>query len=221
KIKEIISLGKSSKKREFITVDIINLVFNSLDDIIDTGPIKSLIIRTLKLTSLESENNQIFFTLMTNSKEALELSIRLNAINNVIENINSDIAVRCCEVIQSIFSEFNLNELLPYFKHSNETFTKQGVLQQIILIAFLKELIYKFWKDFIQADNRLWTNDVKIGFVERFFPTGLLVSHAYNSYIFITDEIEVKRQNDKIPSSSSTGIRKSLKRIKKFKEAAN
>ncbi|CAG8535812.1 7408_t:CDS:2, partial [Funneliformis caledonium] len=43
---------------------------------------------------------------------------------------------------------------------------------------------------FLDFTLGLWTNDVKIGFVERFFPTGLLVSHAYNSYIFITDEIE-------------------------------
>src|SRR5205085_2427148 len=54
KIKKIIHLGKSTKKQEFITTDIISSVFTSLDEN-NVIPIKSFITRTLKLVSLKSE----------------------------------------------------------------------------------------------------------------------------------------------------------------------
>ena len=62
----------------------------------------------------------------------------------------------CCEIIQTFFNRFRfngfeLNELLPYFKHSIKLFTNQGeltsVLQQITSIAFLKEFISKYWEN--------------------------------------------------------------------------
>ncbi len=192
KVKEIIYLGKSTIKQEFITADIINLLFNSLYGDDDVIPIRSLITRSLKLIPLESEiqqilykniflrnpfkligiiiekiftteiqqNKQIFFTLMINSEEALYLSIGLNAIHNNI--LNSDTALLCCEIIQSIFNEFEFKELLTHFKHLIKVFAKQedlkqeGLsLQQITLIAFLKNFICKFWMDYIQEDNSL------------------------------------------------------------------
>src|ERR1051325_612429 len=152
KVKEIIHLGKSAKKQEFITADIINLVFISLDNNSDTIPIRSFIKRSLKLIPLESEvrlvlyknlfsrnpfnlmnsiiekifvteyqqDKQIFFTLIKNSEEVLQLSNRLNVINDNIK-IDSNMAEFCCEIIQKIFSRLELNELSPYFHHSIET----------------------------------------------------------------------------------------------------
>ncbi|UZO24840.1 uncharacterized protein OCT59_017134 [Rhizophagus irregularis] len=65
KIKEIIYLGKSGKKQEFITAEIINLVFNSLDDNNnDITPIISFIsfiTRNLKLIPLESDARLILY----------------------------------------------------------------------------------------------------------------------------------------------------------------
>ncbi|CAB5384537.1 unnamed protein product [Rhizophagus irregularis] len=65
KIKEIIYLGKSGKKQEFITAEIINLVFNSLDDNNnDITPIISFIsfiTRNLRLIPLESDVRLILY----------------------------------------------------------------------------------------------------------------------------------------------------------------
>jgi hypothetical protein len=117
-----------------------------------------------KIFNIEiQQNRQIFFTLIKNSEEALQLSIRLKIINDNIININSNIAEFCCEIIQSIFNQFELNELLPYFKHSIESLMKQEnlPLQQIISIAFLKEFINKYCKNYFQEDNSLSKSLVK------------------------------------------------------------
>ncbi|PKC59355.1 hypothetical protein RhiirA1_493118 [Rhizophagus irregularis] len=196
KIKEIIYLGKSANKQEFITTDIINLVFSDLDNNNNIIPITSFITRSLKLISLESEirvtlyrnifsqysfklmndgiiekifeteiqqNEQIFFMIIKNPEEALQLSIRLKTINDNIKDINSNMAEFCCEIIQKIFSKFKLNELLPYFKNSINSLMKQEnlPLQQITLIAFLKEFINKYWKNYFQEDNSLSKSLIK------------------------------------------------------------
>ncbi|RIA97746.1 hypothetical protein C1645_871114 [Glomus cerebriforme] len=201
KIKEMIYLGKSDENQEFITVDIINIVFNSLDNNNDIVPIRTFITRVLDLISLKSEvrlilyknlfsrepfeligiiiekifitehhqNRRIFFKLIKNSKKILKLSNRLNTINNSIKNLNSDMGVLCCEIIQKILYKFGLDELSPYFKHSIESFTNQEdlslqqtfMLQQITSIAFLKEFIYKYWKNYIQEDNSLSKSLIK------------------------------------------------------------
>ncbi|CAB5203320.1 unnamed protein product [Rhizophagus irregularis] len=190
KVKEIINLGKSTKNKEIITTEIINLVFSNLDNNNNEIPITSFIKRSLNLISLESEirltlykhifsqysfklmnngiiekiftteiqqNKQIFFILIKNSKKALQFSIRLKTINDNINDINSNMAWSCCEIIQSIFNQFELSELLPYFKNSIESFTNQEdlLLQQITSIAFLKEFINKYWKNYFQKDNSL------------------------------------------------------------------
>jgi hypothetical protein len=190
KIKEIIYLGKSAKKQEFITTEIINLVFSNLDNKNDIIPITSFITRSLKLISLESkirlilyknifsqysfklmnngiiekifnneiqQNEQIFFILIENPEVALQLAIRLKTINDNINDINSNMAEFCCEIIQSIFNKFELNELVPYFKNSIESLMKQEnlPLQQITSIAFLKEFISKYWKNYFQKENLL------------------------------------------------------------------
>ena len=175
KVKELIQSAKSAKKKE--AIDIIDLVFVSLDNNDDIIPIRSFIKRSLslKLIPLESEarlvlyknlfsgnpfklannliekiffteyqqNKQIFFTFIKNSEKALQLSSRLNVINDNIISIDSSMAELCCEIIQKIFSRFKLNELSPYFKHSIEMCMKQQtfILQQITSMALLKEFL--------------------------------------------------------------------------------
>ncbi|UZO24837.1 uncharacterized protein OCT59_017131 [Rhizophagus irregularis] len=190
KIKEIINLGKSAKKQEFITTEIINLVFNNLDNNNNVISITSFVTRSLKFISLESEirltlyrnifsqlsfklmnngiiekifnneiqqNGQIFFILIKNPEKALQLSLRLKTINDNIKDINSNMAESCCEIIQTIFNKFELNEFLPCFMNSINLLMKQEnlPLQQITSIAFLKEFINKYWKNYFQEDNSL------------------------------------------------------------------
>jgi hypothetical protein len=188
RIKEIIYLSKSGKKQEFITAEIIDLVFSYLSDD-NIIPINSFITRSLKLISLESEvrlnlykniflqsssklmsniirkiftteiqqNKQIFFTLIKNSEEALQLSARLKTINDNFKSINSYTMELCSEIIQTIFVKFELNELLLYFQYSVESIITQKdlPLQQVTSIAYLKEFINKFWNNYFQKDNSL------------------------------------------------------------------
>jgi hypothetical protein len=196
KIKEIICLGKSAKKQECITAEIIDLVFDNSNNNNDVNPITLFILKSLKLIPLESEvrltlyknifsqhsyslmnihiiekiftteiqqNKQIFFIVIKNSEEAMQLSIRLKIINDNIKSIDSHMAEFCCEAIQTIFNKFELNELLPYFKHSIESLMKQEdlILQQITSIAFLKEFINKYWKNYFQVDNSLSKSLIK------------------------------------------------------------
>ena len=44
---------------------------------------------------------------------------------------------------------------------------------------------------FLDFTLGLWTEGIKEELVEKLFPACLLVSHAYNSYTFVVDEIEV------------------------------
>jgi hypothetical protein len=194
KIKEIIYLGKSIENQEFITADIINLVFISLDKKNDIIPIRSFITKILEFIPLNSEvrlilyenlfsrepfeligiiikeifitefqqNRRIFFKLIKNTKKVFKLSKRLNIINDNIKKLDSNMAELCCEIIQTIFNEFKLDELSSYFKYSIKSFTDQDlssqqtfVLQQLTSIALLKEFISKYWKNYIQEDNSL------------------------------------------------------------------
>ncbi|PKC50202.1 hypothetical protein RhiirA1_487077, partial [Rhizophagus irregularis] len=95
-------------------------------------------------------------------------------------------AESCCEIIQSIFNQFELNELLPYFKDSIESSTKQEdlLLQQITSIAFLKEFINKYWKNYFQKDNFLSKSLIKeINNIMKI--SGNLFMHSIRSYFML------------------------------------
>ncbi|CAG8546447.1 4530_t:CDS:2 [Funneliformis caledonium] len=73
---------------------------------------------------------------------------------------------------------------------------------------------------FLDFTLDLWTSDIKQELVERLFPTDLLVSHAYDSYIYIVNEkAKVDKQiNQNLSTvSPATGTRRTLQRIKKVK----
>ncbi|GBC14823.1 hypothetical protein GLOIN_2v1781959 [Rhizophagus irregularis DAOM 181602=DAOM 197198] len=143
------------------------------------------IIKKIFTTEIQ-QNKQIFFMLIKNSERALQLSIRLKTINDNINDINSNMAESCCEIIQSIFNQFELNELLPYFKNSIESSTNQEdlPLQQITSIAFLKEFINKYWKNYFQKDNSLSKSLIKeINNVMKI--SGNLFMHSIRSYFML------------------------------------
>ncbi|CAB5385552.1 unnamed protein product [Rhizophagus irregularis] len=235
KIKEIIYLGKSGKKHEFITTEIINLVFSNLNNN-NINPIISFITRSLKFIPLESDarlilyqnifsqgsfklmsssiikkiftteiqqNKQIFFALIKNSEEALQLSIRLKTINDNFKNIDSHIMELCSEIIQTIFNEFELDELLLYFKDSVEAIITQKdlSLQQMTSIAFLKEFINKFWNNYFQKNNSISKSLIQkinealknihpsIKFIQSYF-----VLNLYQQSSFDMDQLEILKK---------------------------
>ncbi|GBB88978.1 hypothetical protein RclHR1_01560014 [Rhizophagus clarus] len=125
----------------------------------DPFELVNIIIKKVFITEYQ-QNKRIFLKLIKNSKKILELSKRLSIINDNIKKLDSDMAVICCEIIQPILNEFKLIELSTYFKYSIRLFTDQGlssqrtsILQQLTSIAFLKEFISKYWKNYIQKDN--------------------------------------------------------------------
>ncbi|UZO02840.1 uncharacterized protein OCT59_021318 [Rhizophagus irregularis] len=124
----------------------------------------NVIIEKIFITE-NQHNDKIFFTLIKNPEAALQLSNRLIMINKnlKIKDSENSMAELCCEIIQNIFTEFDLKELSPYFKFSIETFTKQGdfPLQQIASVALLKEFIFKFWDNYVKEDNSLSRSLVK------------------------------------------------------------
>ncbi|CAB4443214.1 unnamed protein product [Rhizophagus irregularis] len=235
KIKEIIYLGKSGKKHEFITTEIINLVFSNLNNN-NINPIISFLTRSLKFIPLESDahlilyqnifsqgsfklmsssiikkiftteiqqNKQIFFALIKNSEEALQLSIRLKTINDNFKNIDSHIMELCSKIIQTIFNEFELDELLLYFKDSIEAIITQKdlSLQQMTSIAFLKEFINKFWNNYFQKNNSISKSLIQkinealknihpsIKFIQSYF-----VLNLYQQSSFDMDQLEILKK---------------------------
>ncbi|CAG8500982.1 14381_t:CDS:2 [Funneliformis caledonium] len=74
---------------------------------------------------------------------------------------------------------------------------------------------------FLDFTLDLWTSDIKQELIVRLFPTDLLVSHAYDSYIYIINEVEKakvdKKINQNLSTVSTAGTRRTLQRIKKVK----
>ncbi|GBB99412.1 hypothetical protein RclHR1_03510006 [Rhizophagus clarus] len=222
KIKEMIDLGKATEKQEFITVEIIDLVFNILDnnnDLILTN-IRSSIMKSLEIIPFKSEvrlilyknlfsrkpfnlineiiekifidenqqNDGIFFTLINNPNEALQNSTGLNVINDCldIENLDTNIGELCCEIIQSIFSKFELKKLIPCFNSIVENAKEDkenSALQQITVISFLKEFIIKTWEYFIHEKNLLSESLIKE--INDFFETKHLLALSFKSYFLL------------------------------------
>ncbi|GBC04618.1 hypothetical protein RclHR1_05780009 [Rhizophagus clarus] len=258
-IKKIIYLGKSGKKQEFITAEIINLVFSNLSDNIISSIL--FITKNLKLIPLESDtrlilyknifskctfklmsgiirkifitelqqNKQIFFTFIKNPEEALQLSIRLKTINDSFKNIDSYKIELCSEIIQTIFNEFELNELLFYFKYSIESIITQQEdlsLQQITSIAFLKEFISKFWNNYFQKNDSLSKsiiqkiNEViKINHASIKFLQSYFVLNLYQQNSFDTKQLEILKKEfiwlEKFTDVESKNLSKLWKPIRK------
>ncbi|CAB4390800.1 unnamed protein product [Rhizophagus irregularis] len=102
------------------------------------------------------EQEDVFFTLITNPAEALRRSARLNIINKCLNDLDTNMATLCCDVIeQAFFMNDELKNLEPFFGHALEAMYVQGgpALQKITSIAFLKEFVRRFWDSFIQEDK--------------------------------------------------------------------
>src|SRR5204863_9340512 len=109
-------------------------------------------------------------------------------------------------IIHNIDDKFKA-QLTQQMKDSINLVVNYGQNQQLIPAKAFALALKRFINRFLLIDSNiegldlslyfldftldLWTNDIKEELVENLFPDGLLVSHAYNCYIFIVDEIEV------------------------------
>jgi hypothetical protein len=105
----------------------------------------------------DMENENIFFTIILDAKKALSQSVRLNIINNCLEDLDTNMATLCCDVIeQTFFMNEELEKLAPLFVPALEALRrgkKTSKLQKITSIAFLKEFVRRFWDNFLQEDK--------------------------------------------------------------------
>ncbi|GES94812.1 hypothetical protein GLOIN_2v1481157 [Rhizophagus clarus] len=106
----------------------------------------------------DAEQEDVFFTLITNPTEAIRRSNRLNIINNCLKDLDTNMATLCCDIIeQAFFMNNDLTNLEPFFGHAFEALYREGngapALQKITSIAYLKEFVRRFWDSFIQEDR--------------------------------------------------------------------
>ncbi|UZO04042.1 uncharacterized protein OCT59_024441 [Rhizophagus irregularis] len=102
------------------------------------------------------ENEDIFFTILTDFEEAVRQSSRLNLINKCLGDLNTNMATLCCDTIeQSFFMNEKLENLAAFFGPALEILYKQRrpSLQKITSIALLKEFVRRFWDSFLQKNK--------------------------------------------------------------------
>ncbi|POG74253.1 hypothetical protein GLOIN_2v1577211, partial [Rhizophagus irregularis DAOM 181602=DAOM 197198] len=102
------------------------------------------------------ENQDIFFTTLTDFDEAMRQSTRLNIINECLGDLNTNMTTLCCDTIeQSFFMNEKLENLAAYCGSALEALYKQGrpSLQKIVSIALLKEFVRRFWDSFLPKNK--------------------------------------------------------------------
>jgi hypothetical protein len=115
--------------------------------------------------------------------------------NSVIHNIDDKFKIPLTQEIED-----SINNIIDYYDSEDQ---KQQFIPAKAFVLALKRFIYRFLLIDSNIENmniniyfldftlNLWTSDIKRELVKKLFPTCLLVSHAYNSYIFLLNEIEV------------------------------
>ncbi|RGB32751.1 hypothetical protein C1646_762510 [Rhizophagus diaphanus] len=108
------------------------------------------------------------------------------------------------------------------YYHNSEDQSQQLIPAKAFVLA-LKRFIYRYLLSlhtyFLDFTLNLWISNIKEELIKELFPTCLLVSHAYNSYVYLLDEIEKasnERQNNRSFAYTSSTTRKTL--IKKYKK---
>ncbi|PKY42427.1 hypothetical protein RhiirA4_397377 [Rhizophagus irregularis] len=118
-------------------------------------PLMGAIIERIFLKE-DSENEDTFFTIITDSEEVLRQSARLNIINDCLKDLDTNMATLCCDVIeQTFYINEELENLSAFFVPALEALYRQGrpPLQKIASIALLKEFVRRFWDNFLQEDK--------------------------------------------------------------------
>ncbi|PKY15764.1 hypothetical protein RhiirB3_428014 [Rhizophagus irregularis] len=105
----------------------------------------------------DTENEDIFFTVISDFEKASIQSPRLNVINKCLGDLDTHMATLCCDTIeQTFFMNEELENLAAFIGPALEALYKQGIppLQKITSIALLKEFVHRFWDSFIKKDNK-------------------------------------------------------------------
>ncbi|CAG8624077.1 13660_t:CDS:2 [Rhizophagus irregularis] len=149
--------------------------------------------------------------------------IEEQAANSVIHDIDEKFKISLTQQIMD-----SINNIIDYDDSENQS---QRLIPAKAFVLALKRFIYRFllidsgienmglYIYFLDFTLNLWTSDMKRELVKKLFPTCLLVSHAYSSYVYLLNEIEkatIERQNKSFASTSSSSTRKIL--IKKYKK---
>jgi hypothetical protein len=103
-----------------------------------------------------NEDENIFYTVITNFENAVRQSSRLNIINECLGDLDTNMATLCCDTIeQTFFMSDELENLAAYFGPALEALYVQGrsPLQKITSIALLKEFVRRFWDSFLQKNK--------------------------------------------------------------------
>jgi hypothetical protein len=146
----------------------------------------------LKLAKLDTEKYKIFrdFSLKY-IVELYELTEEQN-VNSMIHDIDDKFKVILTQQMKK-----SINNFIDYYDQDDE------LIPATTFILAIKRFIYRFLSIDTNIENvklniyfldftlNLWPDYIKKDLVEKLFPNCLLVSHTYNCYTFILDEIEV------------------------------
>ncbi|GES94841.1 hypothetical protein GLOIN_2v1778799 [Rhizophagus clarus] len=175
----------------------------------------------LKLVRLDTSKYKIF------SEFSLKHIVELY---ELIEEQNSD------SIIHKIDDKFKVT-LTQQMKKSINNFIDyneqdEDFIPAVAFLLALKRFIYRFLSIETKIENinlnfyfldftlNLWPDYIKKELVENLFPNCLYVSHAYNCYTFIVNEIEKSKKVKKsppTPESASSLIGNRKINVKKFK----
>ncbi|PKC52468.1 hypothetical protein RhiirA1_481425 [Rhizophagus irregularis] len=114
--------------------------------------------------------------------------------NSVIHDIDEKFKISLTQQIMD-----SINNIIDYDDSENQN---QQLIPAKAFVLALKRFIYRFllidsgvenmglYIYFLDFTLNLWTSDMKRELVKKLFPTCLLVSHAYSSYVYLLNEIE-------------------------------
>ncbi|CAG8518032.1 9622_t:CDS:10, partial [Cetraspora pellucida] len=120
-------------------------------------PLQLMSVIIKRIFAIEEEHHkEVFFKLIQNETNILQISQRLYVIDKSIKDLTSDVATLCCDIIQhEYFHKTNLTTLAPYLQSALEVICNEvQSLKQIVAIAFLKEFVGMFWDLVFQDKDR-------------------------------------------------------------------
>ncbi|CAB5384514.1 unnamed protein product [Rhizophagus irregularis] len=184
--------------------------------------ILNLVNQWLKLARYNVTYTDIFKEFSLKHIIAFYELIEEHVANSVICDIDDKFKIPLTQYIMD-----SINNIIDY--HNSEN---QQLIPAKAFVLALKRFIYRYLLIDSNIENmslhiyfldftlNLWISNIKEELIKELFPTCLLVSHAYNSYVYLLDEIEKasnERQNSRsFAYTSLTTTRKTL--IKKYKK---
>ncbi|CAG8447715.1 5561_t:CDS:2 [Funneliformis mosseae] len=165
--------GLSIKNRDILIVDFVN--------------------QWLKLARYDITYINIFNEFSLKYIVSLYEIIEDQVANPIIHNVEDKFKVSLTELMKN-----SINNCVNYLPEKEsqlipaETFTlalKRFIYRFLLVESNIEDLKISMY--FLDFTLDLWTSDIKQELIVRLFPTDLLVSHAYDSYIYIINEVEL------------------------------